>query len=194
MGIGVPQHPQGAMPEMLANPVWFASHAWMFLSFVVMIAGLLLYRRSFVVTGRLLRWLRIAIVMTVLEALEMALHAIAHVDLQHLLAGQSTPILAVHLNMAMVIYPVFGVLMSAFMIVAARERALGSPWMVWIGVLGALAHGAAGLLVIGFNVGAAGIGFPLVMLVLLWAGIAALMPVRLPVSSSRHTESSPAVA
>jgi hypothetical protein len=180
MSLGGPKHPQGDIPQMLANPAWFSSHAWVFLSFAALLAGLVLYDRSVEVTPPVRRWLRIAIVMTALETLEMALHTVAYMDLQNLLAGESTPVLTIHLMLAMIVYPVFGILMSGFMIVAARERALGSPWMAWIGVIGAVAHGAAGLLVIGFEIGAAGIGFALVMLVMVWAAIAALMPVRMP--------------
>ena len=59
-----------------------------------------------------------------------------------------------------------------------RVSALGALWMAWIGVIGALAHGAAGLLMVGFNSEVARQGFPLIMLVMIWALIAALMPLR----------------
>lgn len=108
----------------------------------------------------------------------MALHTVAYVDLPNLLAGQSTPIYTTHMTMAMIVYPIFGVLFSAFILVAARERALGSMWIAPIGIIGALAHGAAGLLVVGFGITSAGIGFPMIMLVMVWAFIAALIPVR----------------
>jgi hypothetical protein len=179
MGIGGPQHPRGeSNAEMLADPVWFASHAWVCASFVAMLAGLVLFRRSHAVPSRTGRWLKAAIVVTALETVEMALHTVAYVDLPNLLAGQSTPIYTTHMTMAMIVYPIFGVLFSAFILVAARERALGSIWIAPIGIIGALAHGAAGLLVVGFGITSAGIGFPMIMLVMVWAFIAALMPVR----------------
>ena len=121
---------------------------------------------------------------TALQAIEMAVHAAAYVDLQNLLAGRSTPVLSTHLMMTVIIYPIFGVLMSGFIIVAARERALGALWMGWIGVIGALAHGAAGLLMVGFNSEVVRQGFPLIMLVMIWALIAALMPRRALASMS----------
>lgn len=92
----------------------------------------------------------------------------AYVDLQNLLAGQPTPVLTPHMVMALIIYPVFGVLFGGFIIAAARDRALGSIWIAPVGILGALAHGAAGLLTIGFGIPWAGIGFPLFMLVMIW--------------------------
>jgi hypothetical protein len=179
MGIGGPQHPQGeSNAEMLADPVWFASHAWVFASFVAMLAGMVLFRRSHAVSSRTGRWLKAAIVVTVLEAVEMALHTVAYVDLPNLLADQSTPIYTTHMTMAMIVYPIFGVLFTGFILVAARERAIGSIWIAPIGIIGALAHSAAGLLVVGFGITSAGIGFPMIMLVMVWAFIAALMPVR----------------
>jgi len=186
MGIGGPQHPGGeTMADMLANPIWFSAHAWVFVSFVAMLAGFIVFGQVHVVSPRMRWWLRVAVVVTALEAIEMALHAVAYVDLQNLLAGQPTPVLTTHLALATIIYPIFGVLMGAFIVVAGRERALGSLWIAPLGVLGALAHGAAGLLVIGFGVAAASIGFPFIMLVMLWGLIAALMPVRLPAAASQ---------
>ena len=184
MGIGGPMHPDGTMAEMLASPVWFAGHAWVCAAFVALLVGLVLYGRAVVFPARTRRWLQIAIVVTALQAIEMAVHAAAYVDLQNLLAGRSTPVLSTHLMMTVIIYPIFGVLMSGFIIVAARERALGALWMGWIGVIGALAHGAAGLLVVGFNSEVARLGFPLIMLVMIWALIAALMPRRALASMS----------
>ncbi len=179
MGIGGPQHPQGeSIAQMMADPVWFASHAWICASFVALLAGLVLFRRSHAVPSRTRRWLKAAIVVTVLEAVEMALHAVAYVDLPNLLAGQSTPIYTTHMTMVMIVYPIFGVLFSAFILVAAGDRALGSIWIAPIGIIGALAHGAAGLLVVGFGIDSAGMGFSMIMLVMVWAFIAALMPVR----------------
>jgi hypothetical protein len=178
MGIGGPQHPDGTIPEMLADPIWFSAHAWVVASFVAMTAGLILFGRSAVLSQRVRWWLRIAVIVTAIQTADMVVHTAAYIDLANMLAGRATPVFTSHMLLTMIVYPIFGVLISAFIIVAARERALGNPWVAWIGVAGALAHGVAGFFTVAFDSEATRALFPLIMLVMVWALIVALMPER----------------
>lgn len=176
--IGGPQHPGGSMAEMLAHPKWVPSHVLLLAGFMALLAGLILYQRSGALPGRTRRWVRIAIFGTVLQAVEMAFHTAAAMDHANLMAGRATPILSTHLWLSVVFYPIFAVTIIGFIVASMRDRSLGSPWIAWLGILGALAHGAAAPLVILFQVPGARILFPLLMLLAFWLILAALWPVR----------------
>jgi hypothetical protein len=176
--VGGPQHPGGSMAEMLADPVWVPAHALMLVAFVAMLAGLVLYARDVALPARTTWWLRLALFGLVLQSIEMAFHTAAYVDLENLLAGRATPVLTTHLWMTPIFYPIFAVTVAGFIIAATRDRALGSSWIGPLGVVGALAHGAAGVLVPVFNVGWARALFPMIVLMALWAILAGLWPIR----------------
>ena len=174
--VGGPQHPGGTMAEMLAHPAWVRSHAIVLLGFVLLLIGLILYRRSNAWPDRTSRWARWAIIGTALQAVEMALHTAASVDHANLVAGNPTPVLTTHLRLAVVLYPAFSLSFIGLVIAGVRDRTLGSRWIAWLGILGALAHGAAPPLVGGLGIEDARILFPLLILVALWLLLAALWP------------------
>jgi hypothetical protein len=177
---GGPKHPQGTMAEMLAHPDWVLSHLLMLAAFASLFAGLILRARPGPTPVRTRGWLRFLTIATGLEVLEMAVHTAAVVDHQHLVAGAATPVLSVHLAMAAMFYPVFGVALIGFILAAARERFVGSPLIGWIGILGAAGHGLSAPLVIVFNQGWAGLLFPTIVLAAIWALLAAVWPSRAP--------------
>ena len=82
---------------------------------------------------------------------------------------------------------VFAVTTIAFIVAAARDRVLGSWWIAWLGIAGALAHGAAGPLVVIWGVEWARELFPLIVLVAAWLVIAACWPARTPHASAAWT-------
>lgn len=177
--MGGPRHPRGTtMAEMLGHPDWVLSHTLITLGFVAIGIGLALYRRAVPLPERSGRWARIALYGTILQTVEMVLHTAAVVDHANLLAGRSTPVLSTHTAMAVVAYPIFGATFIGFIVAAARDRVLASPWVAWIGIAGAVAHGAAAPLVIVFRVPQAALLFPLLMLLAIWLVLAAVWPVR----------------
>jgi hypothetical protein len=187
---GAPQHPGGTMAEMLADPVWFSSHALISVGFVALIAALVSYGRSMDLPPATRRWLRIALIGTVLQTIEMFLHTMAYVDAANLVAGRATPVLTTHLVLTVVFYPVFAITMGGFLIAATRERSLGSPWFNWLGVAGVLCHGLAGVLVPIFNLEWARMLFPMLALFSIWSLLAAAWPTRARTTASvplRHT-------
>lgn len=186
--VGGPQHPRGSMAEMLAHPDWVQAHLWVLFGFVALGAALLWHRRQLALPAASARWTRIALWATALQAAEMVLHTAAVVDHEHLVAGHSTPVLSAHLAMSLVAYPVFGLAATGWIVATARDRAMGSPWMAWLGILGALAHGAAPPLVVGLGVMQARILFPMVMLFALWCVVAAFWPVRLASRAAAGTD------
>jgi hypothetical protein len=175
---GGPQHPGGTMAEMLGNPKWVPAHSLLLAGFVTLLAGLLLYKRRTPLPARAHRWLQFAIIGTVLQTIEMALHTAAVVDHHRLVAGQSTPVLTTHLWLAVFFYPIFGFTIIGFIIAGMRDRVMGSPWIGWLGIAGALGHGLAPPLVVWLKIERASILFPFLLLFALWLILAALWPLR----------------
>lgn len=176
--LGGPQHPGGTMAEMLAHPGWVPAHGLQLVGYVSLVIGLLFFGRSRALPPRTRRWSRIALAGAVLQMIEMAFHTAAVVDAENLVAGAATPVLSIHLRITPVIYPLFAIAMSGLIVAGARERALGSWWIAWLGILGVVAQGAAGLLVGGFDLLQFRFLFPGVVLFALWAVLAAFWPVR----------------
>lgn len=174
------------MLEMLMHPDWFMAHALVTLGYAAMVAGLVAFSRTSANTPAMKRWTRRAIVGTVLMTVEMAVHTAAMVDAAHLAAGHATPVLTTHLAMAVLFYPLFGITSAAFFIKGMRERAIGSPWIVWIGVIGTLANGIAPVLVGGFGWMQARILFPFMIGIAIWLLLAAMWP-----ASARATAARP---
>jgi hypothetical protein len=109
--------------------------------------------------------------------------------MQEMLAGRPTPVFSAHMMLTMIVYPIFAVLISGFIIAAARERALGNLWVAWIGVAGALAHGTAGFFTVAVESEFARQLFPLIMLLMTWALIVGLLPARSPAAVPSRTTS-----
>lgn len=191
--VGGPRHPGGTMLEMLSHPDWFMSHALVLLGFGAFLTGLLLFARSQANTPALRRWTKLAIAGTALMTLEMAVHTAAMVDAGHLAAGHATPVLSTHLVMSVLFYPAFGVTSAFFMIAASRQRAIGSPLFVWLGVLGTLANGLAPVLVVGFGWIEARILFRAIVGVALWMVMSALWPSRAVAAVKDRLEPVPTV-
>lgn len=182
---GGPQHPRGAtMADMLGDPAWVRSHVLVTAGFCALFAGLVLYGRQRDLPRGTRTWLRLALFATALQLVEMVLHTASVVDHGNLVAGRATPVLSAHLGLAVIAYPVFGVLFAGLIVAGARDRALGSRYLAWLGVLGALAHGAAAPLVVTFGITQARILFPMVMLLALWLVFTALMRLRAPAAST----------
>jgi hypothetical protein len=175
---GGPQHPGGSMAEMLAHPMWVPAHALVTAGFAAMLIGLVRFRRSSALPERSSRWLRLALIGTSLQVLEMVFHTAASVDHANLMAGRSTPILTTHLFLAVICYPIFGATLVGFILAAARDRVLGSHWISWVGILGAVAHGASAPLVVAGGFAWARILFPMVLFVAIWLLLAAFWPIR----------------
>ena len=164
------------MLEMLRHHDWFMAHALVTLGYGTMVAGLVAFSRTGANTPAMKRWTRFAIVGTALQTVEMTVHTAAMVDAGHLAAGHATPILTTHLAMSMVFYPLFGITTAAFFIKGMRERTIGSPWIVWIGVIGTVANGIAPILVglVGWT--EARILFVFMVGIAIWLLLAAVWP------------------
>lgn len=175
---GGPRHPGGTMAEMLAHPDWVPSHALMLAGFVSLLVGLILYQRSVVLPDRTRMWARYAVLGTALQVVEMAFHTAASIDQLNLVAGRATPVLTTHLWLSVVLYPIFGLTLVGLIVAGARDRVLGSVWIAWLGILGALAHASAPPLVVLFGVERARILFPLLVLFALWTLLVGLWPTR----------------
>jgi len=158
---GSSQHPRAdSMAGMMRDPVWVQSHSTILVGLVVLTIGLVLFRRSQSAQPALGRWLGLATIAMVLEVIEMAVHTVAYVDADALAAGMSTPVATTHFWLATLIYPLFGIALFGLVRAGMQTRELGSPWIGWLGLLGAVAHGIVMLLVYPLGIGEAGILFP----------------------------------
>jgi hypothetical protein len=188
--VGGMNHPRDpSLAEMLANPDWVWSHTVLLFGFLALLWGLVLYGRAGEPPPRTRRWLKWAVIGTALQAIEMVLHTVSVVDAEHLAAHAATPVLNVHLTMSVLFYPVFALAVIGFILATARDRSLGSPWIAWLGILGATAHGVAPILVVALpflfdvRIEGATILFPMVMLFALWLVLTGLWPLRSPASA-----------
>ena len=176
--IGGPMHPDGTMAQVLADPKWFLSHVLVLIGFVGLSAGLALWRPNDRLVPRTAMWRRLALWVSVAQTIDMAFHTAAMVDAGPLAAGAPTPVLTTHLWMTQFVYPVFAVVLIGFLIAAANDGLLGSWRIAWLGIIGAIGHGLAGLLVPVLEIEWARWGFPLIVLVAVWMIAAAAWPAR----------------
>lgn len=175
---GGPRHPGGTMVEMLADPDWTIAHVLMLGGFVALTLGLTALGPENRLTAPVRRARRWALIGACVQVVEMVLHTLASVDHANLMAGRATPILSAHLMLSVLAYPMFGAAMVYFIVVATRERALGSPFIAWLGVIGAIGHGVAPPLTLLTTLPWARRLFPLLVLLALWAILTALWPRR----------------
>jgi hypothetical protein len=176
--VGGPMHPDGTMAEMLADPKWVPSHAWVLAGFVALSLALFGYWRGVARSATMRRWAGLAFCGTLFQTVEMGFHHFSYLDLANLQAGASTPILSAHLALAVVAYPLFALLMILAIIAGVRTGELGRAWFAPIGVVGVAAHGLAPVLVVTFAMEGARILFPMIMLFALWTLLTAWMPSR----------------
>lgn len=175
---GGPRHPGGTMAEMLAHPDWFPSHALTLAGFVSLLVGLILYQRSVGVPDRTRTWVGFAVLGTALLVVELVFHTAASIDQQNLVAGRATPVLTTHLWLSVVLYPIFALTLVGLIIAGVRDRVLGSVWIAWMGIVGAVAPASAAPLVVLLRIEWARNLFPLMVLLALWALLAGLWPIR----------------
>ncbi|MFL5539439.1 MAG: hypothetical protein ACJ8J0_10630 [Longimicrobiaceae bacterium] len=192
MMAGGPRHPsphldlpfRESMAMMLENPEWVPSHLFILLSFVLLAAGLALWRRDAGPAARGHAWSRLALAAAGLAVVEMALHSAAVLDAAHLRAGQATPILTTHLVLTAVVNPLLGLALGGLALQGARAGRIGSRWIAWMAVLGGAAYGVAGTCVVLthdqrvsplFAVGSSLLAF--------WLLLAAVWPLRAPASA-----------
>jgi hypothetical protein len=168
------------MQAMLVNPSWFPSHMAQLVGYGLMTLGMMRFRRIMPHSLAVRRWSGLAALGLFLQTVEMAFHLASMVDADHLAAGLATPVLSIHIVLAVTIYPLLAILMGGLIIVAARTRELGNMWLAPIGIAGLIAQAVAVVLVVGLDMQAARIGFPMVMLFAIWTVVVSLMPSRAP--------------
>lgn len=192
--LGAPRHPRGTMVQMLAHPDWVLAHTLVLAGFVALLAALVMRSRGAALSRREGWWLRFAVIATALQALEMVVHTVAVVDGHNLAAGHGTPVLSTHLALAVPLYPLFGAAMAGWILAAARDGAMGSRWIAWVGIAGAVAHGLAAPLVILSGDVRFAILFPGIALLAAWAVLAALWPARAAAPSPHRAPPLPAAS
>lgn len=183
--VGAFFHPRGAtMADMLVDPTWIPAHAAVFVGFLVITFGLASLRRAVVVSPAMARWLRATLVLAVVQVVEMGLHTMAYVDAGSLVpgdlhGGMATPVLSTHMWLSTLAFTPFAVAFLGLIWTGTRERVLGSPWILWLGVIGALAYGSVMWLVLVLRIDWAPILFPVAHIFMpLWFVLAGVWPSR----------------
>jgi hypothetical protein len=184
LAAGGSMHPRGSMEQMLASPRWVPGHAMVLAGYAALLAALLQLRRRRAVPHRTKPWVRFAIVVTAAQVVEMVAHTGAVVDLNSLVADVGTPVLTLHLMLAVFCYPLFALGIIGLIYAGARDHALGSWWIGWLGVVGAVAQGIAAPLVIVRDDPRFAFLFAGVLPLAVWVVLAGLWPVRARSSSS----------
>src|SRR5262245_33106519 len=72
---GGPLHPDGPISGMLIHPDWLRAHLFLLAGFIAFSIGLMLFGRAMALSQIARRWLRLATIGTMLQAVEMALAA-----------------------------------------------------------------------------------------------------------------------
>jgi hypothetical protein len=184
-----PRHPGTERPnlsfveahlEMLAHPDWIGAHLTVLASWVLLLAGLVLLWRREQLAGEVRKLLPFAMAGAALAIVEMAFHTAAAVDLEALRAGDATPILTTHLWFAVVSNPLLGFSLAVLAVKAGALRALGSPWVAWLGALGGITYGAAAPLTILTRNTRFAVLFVGLAVLALWFVLVSLWPVRAP--------------
>jgi hypothetical protein len=154
--IGGPLHPapdthlgfDQATARMLADPHWVPAHTAMLMSFALIGVGLWLLYRSGDVSGTLRTAVGIATAASVLSVIELVFHLLAYSEAAALSAGRSTPLVDIHIALAVVAYPAIGLSLAAVAWLGGRTRALTHPIIGAVGALGGLLHAIAAPLVV----------------------------------------------
>lgn len=181
MAVGGPLHPRDdTMQAMLVNPSWFPSHMAQLVGLALMTLGMMRFRRIMPHSPAVRRWSGLAALGLFLQTVEMAFHLASMVDADNLAAGLATPVLSTHIVLAVTSYPLLAILMGGLILVAGRTRELGNLWLAPIGIAGLTAQAVAVVLVVGLDMQAARVGFPMVMLFATWTVVVSLMPSRAP--------------
>ncbi|HYC57735.1 MAG TPA: hypothetical protein VEL28_22610 [Candidatus Binatia bacterium] len=170
-------HPRdGNLHQMIGDPKWVPSH-------LAVLAGLALFTwllvdflRGRELDPRVRLWTRLGLAGVAIETIEMVLHTAAAVDHANAMAGRATPILDAHLALVSIAYPIFGVTVPGFIIVAAAAGALGRRALAPLGAIGALAYGFAPALNTLFPDAGLGFLFPMFLLFALWLLLTAAFP------------------
>lgn len=172
------------MADMLVDPTWIPAHAAVFVGFLVITFGLASFRSAVAVSPAMGRWLMATLVLAVVQVIEMGLHTMAYVDAGSLVpgslhGGMSTPVLSTHMWLSTLAFTPFAVAFVGLIWTGTRERVLGSPWILWLGVIGALAYGSVMLLVFVLRIDWAPILFPIAhIFVPVWFVLAGVWPSR----------------
>lgn len=183
--VGAFFHPRGpTMADMLVDPAWIPAHAAVVVGFSLVTLGLVSFRRSVPVSKTLDRWLLATLVLAVLQIIEMGLHTMAYVDAGALAHGDfhgglSTPVLTTHIWLSTMAFTPFAIALLGLIWTGTRERVLGSPWILWLGVIGAVAYGTVMWLAFILQIDRAGVLFPIAHLAVpLWFVLAGVWPTR----------------
>jgi hypothetical protein len=184
LAAGGSMHPSGSMEQMLASPRWVPGHALVLAGYAALLTALVQLRRRRGVSHRARPWVRFAIVATAAQVVEMVAHTAAVSDLGNLTADVGTPVLTLHLMLAVFCYPLFALGIIGLIYAGARDHVLGSWWIGWLGVIGAVAQGIAAPMVIAGGDTRFAFLFAGVLPLAIWVVLAGLWPVRARSSSS----------
>lgn len=132
----------------LSDDDWRPVHLVILLCLVALAAGLVWMLRR----GRLDRTAqRFGVVMlagTLVLLPEMVVHTFMNSEADAVGAGASAPMFDIHLVLQAIGTPIFGVGVVGLAVAAGRRRLWGGPLLMVLGVIGGVAFGASGLVVV----------------------------------------------
>lgn len=149
---GVALHPHehvegGTLEEqfhaMFTDARWYPAHVLLLAGMALLAAALVGLARS-VPDGLSRRTTRFAAFAAVVGTAAMVLHLLAKLDDPNIVAGESTPLLFTHAGVETLTVPLVGIAFALLALAGGRSRALGSPAVAVLGVLGGLGYAVAG--------------------------------------------------
>jgi hypothetical protein len=193
-------HPQGSgdtfrtgFTEMLRDPMWATSHWAALVAFVVMAWGLWLLLDGGWTGGSALgrAGARLALIGTLLLAVQTGLELVAPSDLEAYAAGRPTPLIDAMEVLQVVAWPAHGI---GWALVAIALPWSTPRWVRAFGVAGGIAFTLAGILVEGLHIVELGVLFAFggaLHLWLAWVGIQAARSTAPAVEHSREPVGTP---
>jgi hypothetical protein len=121
MALGGRMHPEAdasgslreELAEMTADDAWVPGHTLVMFGTFALVAALW-FARSVDAWPRARRWVTATAVAMSLYAVETVFHLAAVVDAEHLAHGHAAPVSVTHIGLAIVLYPVSGLVLAAF--------------------------------------------------------------------------------
>lgn len=176
-----------AQAAWIGDPMWVPSHVLILLSsilFALGLVGLLRHRPQLPTAARRAGW--VAVAGAVLCVAENVPHLAATTENDAAAAGHATPILNIHMALALLAFPLFGFAVAALAVLGGRH--LAHPVLSAAAVIGGSAWGLGPWAVGPLAIESLDVLFIIGMLMALWfaaVGIGSLMGVKGPKAGQR---------
>lgn len=176
LAAGGQTHPQGSgdtvdahLLSMFSGPTWELAHLLLLAGSLGCAAGLLVAHRTSTFPGTVRRWLPAAAVAWSVGAVETIPHLLAAGESDALRHHDATPVLDLHIVLQVIATPLVGLSTAVVAVAVARAARTRPAWVLAVlAVVGGVAYGAAGPLVVATANPAFTVLFPFLAGIAVW--------------------------